>query len=180
MNAVLWIFLAIAGGIMLFSALQEDLPEELAILKGDAPAEKVKFDKKEFTYKGWNVRQQDYTIELTRTMDGELSGVAGTFKPPVLGVLCHEGKLDMRIDTGYALTGTKTTQVRVNGDRQVWVKGQGTNVFPPKPKTLLNDIVTKETPLSVNLSYVDLGSNSFTLDAEGLKELKPQLPKSCQ
>lgn len=181
MNAVLWIFVALSLGLMLFLSLQEDIPEEVGFLKVKPALEQLpRYQKQKFDYKGWSVNQADYTVEMTKRMDGELKLNGSSFEGPVIGVLCHEGALDMRIDARYALTGTTALTVKINGKPQAWTRGADTNVFPKAPKALLKVLTESKDPVSFALSYVDFGEQTFTVDVAGLKEMAPQLPPSCR
>lgn len=181
MNAVLWIFVALSIGLMLFLSLQEDIPNEIGFLKVTPSLEQLpRYQKQKFSYKGWDVNQADYTVEFTRKLDGALTLNGAKFEAPVMGVLCHEGALDMRVDARYSLTGSSAVFIKVNGKPQPWLRGTDNNVFPKSPRTLLKLIAEGKEPVSITLSYVDFGEQTFTVNPEGLREMVPQLPPSCR
>ncbi len=189
MNAVLWIFIAMAFGLMLFVSIQDELPPELEFLKQSSPAsergtttgaaQQNSASTKTFAYEGWSVRQTGATIEMVKPLEGKLE-ISGTqFDNPELGILCHAGKLDLRIDTRLAVNGTKTTQVSLGGETSSWSKGTGRNIFPESPRQQLA-LLAGGRPVEVVISFVDLGKQRLRLDPRGLAQLQAQLPASCR
>ena len=191
MHAILWIFIAVAFGLMLFVSIQEELPAELAFLKAEASGVSTgptspsagavaKSNTRTFTYEGWSVRQTGATIEIVKPLLGRMELNGNVFDNPELGILCHAGKLDLRIDSRLATTGTQTTPVTFNGVSATWAKGASRNIFPPNPPQLVGMMLKQGQPFEVTLSFVDLGKQKLQLNPAGLAALHRQLPASCQ
>lgn len=191
MHAVLWIFIAIAFGLMLFVSIQEELPPELAFLKAEPSGVSTgpstagvntgaKGGTRTFVYEGWTVRQTGATIEIAKPLSGRMEVNGNVFDNPELGILCHGGKLDLRIDTRLATTGTQSTPLAFNGTTATWAKGAGRNVFPPNPPQLVEGMLKSTQPFDVTLSFVDLGKQKLQFNPAGLEALHRQLPRSCQ
>lgn len=187
MNAVLWIFIALAFGFMLFTSIQDELPDELAVLKNKGTVTSVEGSPASApggvtvtSYQGWTIRQAPGAEELVRTLTGEANNISVKGKAPEIGILCANGKLDLRIDTRMATTGTAKTDVVVAGASAFpWNKGTGSNVFPQDPHPVLNALM-RGTSASITLSYVDSGRQTFQVDTAGLKALVNRWPSNCQ
>lgn len=190
MNTVLWVFIAIAFGLMLFTSLQEKLPEELSFLKSTPGAEVTAAPAgaasgatvaaRTFNYEGWLVRQSGATVELVKGLSGKLEANGDSFDTPQVGILCSQGKLDLRVDTRLATTGTASTPVSLGASTQAWQKGTGRNIFPPNPVDTVRALAASSGPVTMTLSFVDLGKRSVALDPAGLKALVDQLPATCR
>ncbi|KWU17849.1 hypothetical protein [Burkholderia cenocepacia] len=183
MNKVLWIFIAFAFGIMLFVSIQDKLPPELAILKNDGavPAATVPASGqvKVQSLAGWTVRQQGTALEATRRFSGDLKVGSSSYDVPQLGILCNAGKLDARIDSRLPTTGARATRVVIDGQTQQWDKGQGTNLFPSSAVDFVRYLESRER-VSITLSYLDLGTQSTTLDTKDMRQLIAAFPPTCQ
>jgi hypothetical protein len=188
MHTIIWVFIAAAFGLMLFTGLQDNLPDELSFLKSSTGIESLGqadpgSTRSNFTYKGWKVRQEGPTIEMTRSFSGNLEANNRSYDLPEFGILCNEGKLDARIDTRSATTGTANTPVTVSlggAGRQMWVKGTGMNVFPPSVKSFVFTASKALEPIEFTLSYTELGNQKVKLDTTGLAQILAQLPKGCK
>jgi hypothetical protein len=173
MHAVLWIFLAFAFALMLFSSIQDDLPKELSFLKGGKSSASQ-------TYEGWTIRQAGSAVEYSRLLQFSPAPDNISFKMPELGILCNNGVLDLRIDTKQKTTGAKATSVAINGIPYEWDKGTGTNIFPKLPKEALASLVAAN-PSQVVLSYAQTGLQPTLVEGmPALSTLIKQLPSSCQ
>lgn len=188
MMAVLWIAIAAAFGLLMFTSLQDSLPDELSILKnkgGSASIQKLGAtttgaERKNFNYLGWTVRQEGPTVELTKKLNGTIEAGGTVYDNPEIGFLCHLGKLDVRIDTRNAVTGVKTTPLSVsNGAQQNWSKGTGMNIFPDNPQAFAADMAKALKPVEFKFSFVELGAQTVKLNGEGLFALLKQLPPGC-
>ncbi len=179
MNAILWIFVALAFGLMLFVSISDDIPDELGFLKAKV-VETQPGAKSTTQYKGWTIKQGGGAAEFSRQLDGQIQGNTVTGPAPEIGILCAAGKLDMRIDARKLTTGVRTTAVELSGlGRLEWQKGTDRNVFPPDARAALGAILSQPTS-TVTLSYVEAGLQRFTLNTDGLKPLVDQLPASCK
>lgn len=176
MNAALWIFLALAFGFMLFVSLQDHLPEELEFLKGgdqksfysiELPAADGQYD-----IGGWSVSKQGSSYELKKQMAPTESSQDFP-KMPVVGLLCHQGAWDFRLDTKFNTTGVKKTKISFNESLGFnFERGLGTTVFPFNPKIVVEKfykINNIDNKMIVKISYVDFGEKTFFL--ENTKEM---------
>lgn len=182
MNTILWIFIALAFGLMLFVSLSDDIPEELGFLKAKVVETQpgAPGAKSVTTYKGWTIKQGGGAAEFSRALDGQIQANTVSGPAPEIGILCAAGKLDMRIDTRRVTTGNRTTPVELAGLGSIeWQKGADRNVFPPDARAALGAVMAQGTP-SITLSYVEAGLQRFTLNTDGLKPLIEQLPAGCR
>lgn len=185
MNTVLWIFVAIAGGLLLFTSIQDELPTELAFLKGSpvdasAPAAQGSIPQGMSQYQGWNIRNVNGAIELTRALQSNIVVNGVVYDSPEFGLLCNKGKLDMRLDTKAQTTGRKTTVVAVGAQApQPWDKSASFNIFPKKSTALLELLRTGQ-PLEFKISYAELGLQAARLDASALPSLLQAMPVACR
>ena len=188
MHAVLWIFIAAAMGLMLFSTLQENLPDELSFLKTTSvetspPEADPSLVAKTgiTTLEKWTMRRAGDTIELVQRMSGQIEAGGVVYDNPEIGILCHKGRLDVRIDARHATTGTRTTPVEVKpGSSMVWTKGTAKNVFPADPKSLVSTLAKSTGPVKFSFSYIELGNQTVELAPKGLKALLGTLPTTCR
>lgn len=184
MMTVLFVFIAIAFGLLLFSSLQDKIPDELSFLRASptvsslgavAPGAKVT------QYKGWQVSQIGTTIEALKAFNGPLTANGGTYTAPIIGILCNNNSLDVRVESTEPTTGSKGSSVIVAGaPEQTWARGVGTNLFPPDPSALLRTLITAPRGVTLTLSYRNLGAQSSLLDTTGLSELVERFPANCR
>lgn len=180
MMTVLFVFLAFAFAALLFSSIQEDLPEELAWLKQDGIV-KRKDGSTVQNYGGWRVTLAKDTVELYKPFATNTSVNGVTYMAPAIGILCHEKKLDIRVKTNAQITGTETSDVKLGtGGFNLWQKGADSHVFPPDAKAALRAVMQSPAKVDITLSYAKYGKQTSTLDTTGLKELIDQLPSSCR
>lgn len=188
MHTFLWVFIAGAIGLMLFATLQEELPAEMSFLKlpTDGAAVSVAAPQpgtgwQTFQVNGWEIQRSGQSFALSRSFRGVLSVSGQTFDTPQLGILCHDGALNVRIDTRLPTTGTQTTAVVVAGASQTWDKGaEGFNVLAKDGKSVLKALVSAEGAAEFKLSYRDLGAQAVQVSVAGLPEVVSEFPASCQ
>lgn len=179
MLTILFVFVAFAFGIMLFTSIQEKIPEELAWLRS-SNVYTNKDGSTRTSYNGWKITQAKDTVELYKDFKGPFQVNGTTYKAPAIGILCHDNKLDLRLLTNEATTGVSSTEVFIGPVRQTqWAKGNSTNIFPADSYQTLKEIVKHEGLVDFQLSYRDLGLQKVSLDTKGLKELVVQFPKGC-
>jgi hypothetical protein len=188
MNAVLWIALALAFGLLMFTSLQSSLPDELNMFKSQGGDNGVEMlgttttgaERRNFNYLGWNVRQEGPTVELTRKFSGLIQAKGAVYDNPEIGFLCHLNKLDVRINTRNAVMGTRITPLTVSaGSMQTWSKGTDMNIFPGSPKTFAGDMAKSMRPVDFKFTFSELGAHTVTLKVEGLSVLLKKLPSGC-
>lgn len=182
MAAIFVIFVVLAFALLLFSSLQDDIPDELSFLRSKPTGAVVAPNTaKVVTYKGWKATQVGSAVELVKAFNGTIAVGAIMYPAPEIGVLCYDNKLDIRVNTKSPTTGTTTSEVAVGTDAaQAWGKGAGNNLFPPQPDQFLRALVEAKTGLTLNVSYRTLGVHASTLDTTGLAELVQQLPPNCK
>lgn len=171
MNAVLWIFIALSFGFMLFVSLQDHVPDELSFLKGGD--EKVFYTINmpsadgEYTIGNWTVYKQGTSYELKKNVTATESSKDVPAMPQI-GILCHQGSWDFRIDTKFATTGVKKTKISFNESLGFnFERGVGTTVFPVDPRKVVEKFYKSnnlDNKMIVKISYVDFGEKSFFLE----------------
>jgi hypothetical protein len=189
MNTILWVFVALAGAIILFTNLQDQLPDELGFLKNKgttaqvAPGQPRPGAQPGVTlseYQGWTIRKSASAVEFTRPMSATIVVNGTPYAAPEFGVLCDNGRMDMRIDTRMTTTGLKSTAVGIAGlGTQQWDKSTTKNIFPKDSHKLLTHLYATN-PVEFKLSYAELGAHSVKLDTSALRELLQALPASCR
>lgn len=184
MNTALWVFIALAFGLLLFTSLQGDIPDELSWLRMEpagstAPAASTP-GAGSLTYEGWSVKYAPETLEIIKTVGQPVQAGNTLLQPPELGILCHQGKLDIRLKTRNATTGIQTTPVVFGDVEAAWEKGKANNSFPPNPQALLQDLQRATGPIRVVVSLKDHGNQQFVLDTRGASELISRFPVACR
>lgn len=189
MHTFLWVFIAAAIGFMLFATLQEQLPDELGFLRMNTDGTAVIEDPsppspgawQHYRINGWDVQRSGTSLALSRSFRGSLMVNGQTFDTPQLGILCHAGDLNIRIDTRLPTTGTATTPISVEGTKQEWDKGaQGFNVIARDGGAVLKRLLKAKDVAEFTVSYRDLGVQPVQVSVDGLAELVGQMPASCQ
>jgi hypothetical protein len=187
MHTALWVFLAAAIGIILFFSIQDQLPDELAFLRdAGQPTERIAPDGTRIqvqTHLGWEIRTSASAVEIASPLTRAAAGAPAPGLPSgqELGILCHGGRLDMRLDARSQTTGVRQTPVVVSGLGEIaFDKGTGTNIFPPHPQQLLRHLVQADDAVTFTVEYAAHGKAVLVLRPRGLAELARQLPPSCQ
>jgi hypothetical protein len=182
MFTILVVFVTLAFAFLLYSSLQDDIPDELSFLRTQpAGQHAVVAGAKVSSYKGWRVTQMGTTVELIKQFEATAAVGTVAYPPPEIGILCFDNKLDIRVDTKSPTTGTTSSPVAVDRDpAQEWGKGKNTNLFPPQASQLLRDMVRATSGVTLTLSYRTLGLQPSSLDVSGLPELIAQLPSGCR
>lgn len=184
MSTILFAFIAIAFGLLLFFGIQGELPEELAFLKTNEPTQTVKKETANgittFKYEGWTVRQSSEAIELTKPMARGMEINGSQYRAPEVGILCAGGRLDLRIDTKYNTTGIKETPVTFGGfSVQPWDKSRTYNIFPKQAGPAISTLATNPR-VDIQLSFAELGKQNFVFEGLGLNALINSLPSGCR
>ena len=187
MNTILWVFIALAGAIILFTSIQDELPEELGFLKNKGTTTLVAEAPKRgptgatvSEYQGWTIRTTGTAVEFVRPFTGSIVVNGTPYDAPEFGLLCDKGKLDMRIDTRMTTTGRKTTMVDIGGMGKVeWEKSASKNIFPKDARKVLTHLYTVN-PAQFKISYAELGAYTVQLDTSALALLLQNMPASCK
>lgn len=178
MNAVLWIFIAIAFGLMLFSSIQDDIPEELSVLRDDSVPVKVPKDGKKSTYEGWTIVQSPAGVELLKMTRPTQNAKGGS--SPYIGILCSGNAVSLRIDAKRQLDSASGLAVHFNGGATAWHPAQGANIVAGDPKGLIRFLVDSKDPVSVSLKFSKGGLQTYSFNPKGLEPLYNQLPQGCR
>lgn len=187
MNTFLWVFIALAGAVIIFTSIQDELPDELGFLKNKgtttlvAPATKRDATGAAVTeYQGWSIRSTATAVEFVRPFTGSIVVNGTPYDMPEFGLLCDKGRLDMRIDTRMTTTGRKTTPVDIQGLGTVeWDKSVSKNIFPKDARKVLTHLYTV-SPAQFKISYAELGAFTIQLDTSALAVLLQNMPASCK
>lgn len=184
MHTFLWVFISVAFGLMLFSTVQDKVPEELAFLKslgpGEAPGQ-VAPGAQKFAYMGWNVVETAGVTEMVKGFSGPLEVNGQSYDAPEIGILCDKGTLNVRIDSRLPTTGLKGSPVSFAGLDVQWDKGAaGMNLLSPDPRAVLRGLLKQSEPAKLTLSYRDLGKQATSLDVTGLGDLVKRMATTCQ
>lgn len=185
MHAFLWAFVTIGFALMLFSSIQDEIPEELSFLKNTPSQEnlaRLPAGSQQFTHQGWRVVESLGTTEVVKAFKGPLVVNGQSFEAPDLGLLCYQNSLSVRIDSRLPTTGLKTSPVEFLNTKQLWDKGaSGSNLLSVDPMVTLRGLLSGAKDAStVTLSYRDLGRQTTTLDLTGLVELVSRMGPGCR
>lgn len=182
MNTALWVLIAVVLGIILYSSIAEDIPDELSFLKPSPTANAPGTSGLQtIQYQHWTVRTSQSAVEVVARLQPGPQTKAN-LPPPEIGFLCHQGKLDARLDTVLPTTGAQATPVGFGTlGASTWEKGTGKNVFPPNAYSLSRYLVEASgAPVVVSLSYAEHGKQLWVLPGIGFGEISRQLPAGCR
>ena len=186
MNTVLWIFIALAFGFMLFVSLQPKMPEGLSWLKnmGAQDSEQYRIADGTYEVEGWRIVKQGNAVELTKG----LKSVSGDYGKvlPLLGVMCSGSPVtSMRIDPFQQLPAGRRSDVanvKVGGlsSQLNWYLTTSTNVMAT-PAADAVALLKSSASVQFRIQYnsgpvmVELDSSSFSKVAPYLANctLKP-------
>lgn len=179
MATYLFVFIALALGFMLYSSIQNQIPDELSMLKGSPVVQSASGAAPATVYKSWEVRQGGGAVELVKRFNAPGNEQTFSNEVPKIGIVCANGKLDMRIDTRLPTTGAKATEVVWAGQSAAWAKGDLNNIFPSDVVKAVNAVGQNKT-VDLKLSFVNAGLQGYVLDTKGFSELFSQFPASCR
>jgi hypothetical protein len=183
-------FCAIVAAFILYSSIEDDIPEHLGLPKtgknsgalvANAPeAGGVVAALGPASSSAWQVRGDGRNVELVREFQGRIEANGQRFDAPVFAVTCYEGEVFARVDLRMAVAGGgDTARVVVNGVTQTWRRGVRHELFSPAPKALLS-AMRSEQPVELVLPYAELGAQSATFSPKGLSQAMAQLPPACR
>lgn len=166
MNTVLWVFFALAFGLMLFVSLQDEIPQELTALKTQ-PDQAQGYT----SYEGWRAVVQGDTVEVRKR-----------FEKPVtvfVGFLCTPKGLDARLELTARVPPVENLMVGVAKEQpQAWERGTGKNIFPPAPKLFAQQLISRAGDVKVTIQAGNF-NKEVLIDSRGLREMLSQLPAHC-
>jgi hypothetical protein len=182
MMTVIMVFIAISFGLLLFSSLQDKIPDELSFLRaGPGSATKIIPGAKVQEYKGWKITQVGTALEVTKEFNGPLMVEGISRSAPTIGILCNDNKLDARIQSHEQTTGVKSTNVSLNGGLvEEWQKGASTNLFPLDTSAFVRNVLNSRNQFQLTLSYKILGAQTSVLEVAGLPEIMQRFPANCR
>lgn len=183
---MMWVTMALVAivlGLILFSSIQDDIPNELAFLKGAPKTSQVATvatTPVQADVAGWLVQSRGAVTELSKRFAAGIKAGAYQYDAPVIGLMCDGKALHLRIDTQAPVTGRTESPVKVNGRESQWYKAQGTNVLAADAKSIAAQLLKAKTPVEFEFSYLDVGLAKASLDAAGLRDAAMQLPPACR
>lgn len=183
---MMWVTMALVAivlGLILFSSIQGDLPDELAFLKGSPKTSQVApvtVEPVRGEVGGWLVQSNGTVIELSKRFRGVIKAGAYQYDAPVIGIMCDGKALHLRIDTQAPVTGRGDTPVKLNGRETKWYKAQGTNVLAVDAKATAAMLLKSKSLVEFEFSYLDVGLAKTDLDPSGLRDAAMQLPPACR
>lgn len=183
---MMWVTMALVAiilGLIMFSSMQDDIPDELSWLKAaPKPAQTVQVETEASssqTVQGWQVVSKGAITELTKRFSSGFKAGAYEYEPPVMGLMCDGNELHLRVDTQAPVTGRAETPVKLNGKALSWHKAQGTNVLAPDAKAIAK-LLMKAREVEFEFSYLDTGLATSRIDTTGLRDASMQLPPACR
>jgi hypothetical protein len=179
MNTVLWIFIALAFGFMLFVSLQPQMPEGLSWLKnmGADASEQYRIADGAYEVEGWKIVKQGTAVELTKSF----SSVSGDYGKalPLLGIMCSGSSItNIRIDPFLQLPPGRRpdlAQVQVGGlsSQMNWYKTQGNNVVA-SPGADLVGLLKSSAQVQFRIQY-PAGPVMVAIDSSKFAQVAPYL-----
>jgi hypothetical protein len=181
--------LVIGIAFMMLTSVQDDIPANIRGL-WDRPqaAQGVEYDSREpsnapyssiTTFRnGWRVVKEGGNVELSKNLEGAWNA-ALRYDPPTFVATCFENRIYARVEARLSTTGDRTTELRVDGRLQQWLRAPGTALYAPDAKGLLQAF-GRPRAIPFELTYAELGKRTFTLDSAGLQELSSELPTACR
>lgn len=167
MNTVLWVFIALAFGLMLFVSLQDDIPQELSALKTQ-PDQAQNYT----AYEGWRAVVQGQTVEMRKRFDKPTTAL--------VAFLCTPKGLDARMELTARVPPVENLWVWVNKEQpQAWERGAGKNIFPPAPKLFAQQLTAQVGTIKVTIQAGKF-NKEILVDTRGLREMLAQLPPQCR
>lgn len=197
-------FLAIALGLIMFSGIQEDIPDELGWLKAKPKGalvvqgmpDRIGADGKPSSHPGkgsvafvpqpmnipggWvyqAIGKRDFTV--TKDMKGSFADAAN-YDAPQFSVVCASGKVYVTFlpMLGVKQDSQKLTTVSLNGKPFKFSSTENLRLFAPNSDEILSS-VSKGTALTVGFDYLEYGNLSFKVTPEGMREAATFVNSRC-
>lgn len=191
LRTALFVFLAAAAGVILFTTIQDDLPDELSAFKnsgkygaaqnsdalgGALPSKQVSH------YKGWGVYADDTNVVLARKFTS--STPPEPKQKPAEAFFyysCTNTGPELRLILAQAQSypSSQTTAQVSWGPHSLsnWGLTDG-RIVAPIPTYLLGAL--RANPLPISIAGTGGLPYAFSLDTEALSELTANLPVPCQ
>lgn len=185
----MWIIFAlicIGVGLVLYSGIQADLPDELSFMKSKPSGAVVEntttVDSAPLpvtTSAAWNILAMGEMVEVSRDFSNDIHGNGGVrYDRPVFYLTCYKQGLYARIDTRLHTKGEKSAEVDWQGIHQTWVHGSGQNIFSPDALAIVKSIKGRNTA-QVSLTFDEAPKQTFELKLDGMTWALQQLKRSC-
>jgi len=186
---VLMCFIAVAIGFIMYSSIEEKMPEPLRLPKGSSKVGAAagaagqgggSFGPVASSSRMWQVRGDGQNVELVRDFRALIEHQGQQYDAPTLLLTCYGGELFVGVDLHMApaMKGERA-QVKVNTATQSWTAGEGHRLYSPAPKSVLA-AVRAEKPFDLVLPYAELGAQRVTFEpVDGAKALA-YFPASCR
>lgn len=191
---VLWSFIAIAAGFILYSSIQDQVPDELSFLKlgaanpsavvsGDDNSPESNAQVSDYyasSAKHWTIVRQPAYTELVRDFGNAVIYAGQATEAPTLHVLCANQQLFVGLDPKLRVAGDeKSATLQFDGQSQTWLRDTNQRLYAQNSADVRNRL-TQKTPLTVVLRFVEGGEQRFTLNTEGFVKALSRLPSACQ
>lgn len=189
---MMWILMcciALFVGFMLYSSIEDKVPELLSLAKlgpksstvvpSAQPPNQAPLEGVVFSSQAWQIRGDGVNAELTRDFQGSIEFNGQRFDAPALILTCYEGEVFARVNMRMAIatSGSKATVGTPTGSQQ-WSLGQGNEVYSPTPKVILA-AVGQEKSFKLTLPYAEIGSQTVTFTPKDGKRAIAALPAAC-
>jgi hypothetical protein len=192
---MMWVLMCIiagAIGLILYSSIQDQVPDVLKLPKGSGASAQVADGKQGVSPGGsgfapvasssrmWQVRGDGVNVELLRDFRTRVSHAGLDYDAPTLMLTCYGGEVFVGVDLHMApaVTGDKAS-VRALGSAQSWTVGEGHRLYSPAPQALLA-AVRAERAFEMVLPYAELGNKTVSFEpADGAKALA-YFPPACR
>lgn len=193
---MMWVLMCIiagAIGLILYSSIEDQVPDILRLPKNAAGSSAQVAPGAQGTKPGgtgfapvasssriWQVRGDGVNVELLRDFRGLVEHGGNQYDAPTLILTCHNGEAFAGVDMHMApaIKGDKAS-VKALGAAQSWSIGEGHRLYSPAPQALLA-AVRAERKFDMVLPYAELGNKSVSFDpVDGAKALA-YFPPSCR
>lgn len=197
-------FIAIALGIIMFSGIQGDIPDELGWLKAKPKGSIVVQGLPEQTGEngksanvqdkgspvfvpqpmnipgGWvyqAIGKRDFTV--TKDMKGSFPANPN-YDPPQFSVVCASGKVYVTLLPLLSVKqdSQKLATVDLNGKPFKFSMTENLRLFAPNTEEVLGSL-NKGAPLTIGFDYQEFGSLSFKVTSEGMREATSFVNSRC-
>lgn len=185
---MLFALLCIGVGLVMFSGIQSQLPDELSFLKSKPPTSSAVVESGSVqeaqalpavTASAWTVESSADGVEISRDFANEIRSASQRYDRPTFYLTCYRQVLYARIDTRLHTKGRSQAKVIWQGNPQIWVHGEGQNIFAPDAAQVLRSL-HQQTAATASLEFEEAPRQTLTLHLTGLDRALTVLGKSCR
>lgn len=185
----MWILLAllcIGVGLVMYSGLQPEIPDELSFLKTKPPAATAVVDGDasnttalpSISAGSWRMLASADGTEISRDFADEIKSSTQRYDSPTFYVTCYRKSLYVRIDTRLHTKGEKTAEVAVQGKTDTWLHGEGQNIYAPDAQALLKRLQGSAVA-KVAMEFDEAPRQTLRLKLDGFDQAVSQVKKDC-